>query len=147
MINWFIFYLAAQAVMFVIEFWLKTRQLRAYNSQLIPEKLQSIVTKEEFSKAQEYSRTKVQFAMLKSWITTAFELSFWGLRLPQAIYGMIYTKYYDSYCTDGYTSSYFDDWALGICFIIACSIIESVVETPFGLFSQFMIEETHGFNK
>jgi len=114
---------------------------------VIPEKLQSIVTKEEFTKAQEYSRTKMQFNMLQSWITTAFELSFWALRLPQALYAIMFTKYYESYCSDGYTPSYVDDWILGMGFVFACTIVESVVSTPFGLFSTFMIEETHGFNK
>lgn len=89
----------------------------------------------------------MQFNMLQSWITTAFELSFWALRLPQAIYAVMFTKYYESYCSDGYTPSYVDDWILGMCFVFACTIVESVVSTPFGLFSTFMIEETHGFNK
>jgi hypothetical protein len=87
--------------------------------------------------------------MLSSWITTAFELSFWALRLPQAIYAIIFSKYYESFCSgaDGYTPSYVDDWLLGMLFVFACLVVDAVVATPFGLFSTFMIEETHGFNK
>lgn len=87
----------------------------------------------------------MQFAMLTSWITTAFELAFWALRLPQAIYAIIFTKYFESYCSE--EPSYVDDWLLGMLFVFACLVVDAVVATPFELFSTFMIEETHVFNK
>jgi STE24 endopeptidase len=90
-----------------------------------------ISTEEEYKQMQNYNRDKLFFGILKSIISALKDILTIKLRLNQ--------KLFDKFFRDTYMSE--------VVFFLATYNINSILETPFDMFSTFFIEHVHGFNK
>jgi len=110
---------------------------------------QDMVNDEEFQKVQTYSREKKQFAMLRTWVMTLFNLTMWTMNWPAKIWNYFQPQIMADKHFKGqdYANTYVNDLYLALTLIMVMTLIEMVVVTPFSLYFIFGIEQTHGFNK
>jgi len=94
---------------------------------------------EEMVKASAYSADKYSFGLWSSLVSTAVTLAFiiiGGLGWLEASANSFAGEYFSG-------SSIFT----GLIFFAFLALLSSVLETPFELYSTFVLEEKHGFNK
>ena len=84
--NWFKIWVISTVIIFGIEFYLDQRQLRNFYQTMRPKSIEKYLDQKKFKKCQEYSKAKKQFAMFCSWNDFVFELAFWMLGFPPAIW-------------------------------------------------------------
>ncbi|KAF9170646.1 hypothetical protein BGX21_008562 [Mortierella sp. AD011] len=129
-------------IVFLWEEYLRFRHYRNLRSNVRPKALSEHVTEEQFLKAQAYGQDKTRFGFVKSIFdqtenTLAITLGFmpwlWDLS------GDIMFK------VAGYGSEY--EITQSVIFFMAMSIFSTIISLPFSLYSTFVIEERHGFNK
>ncbi|KAG0222372.1 CAAX prenyl protease 1 [Actinomortierella wolfii] len=136
------FVLGFTLVVFTWEQYLLFRHYRCLRSQVLPTPLKSIVTQEEFLKAQAYGRDKAKFGFVHAtWDTLQNTLVLWFNVLPLVwdIAGQIMFK------AAGYGPEY--EITQSIIFFAITSLASSILSLPFSLYSTFVVEERHGFNK
>ncbi|KAF9917511.1 hypothetical protein BX616_000770 [Lobosporangium transversale] len=134
--------LAFISLVFLWEEYLRYRHYRNLRSKVVPTALREYVSDEEFRKAQAYGLDKTRFGFVESLFTQIqntlsivydFMPWLWGLS------GNIMFK------VTGYGKEY--EITQSIMFFVVLSIISTVISLPFSLYSTFVIEERHGFNK
>ncbi|KAI1294482.1 hypothetical protein EDD11_008119 [Mortierella claussenii] len=127
---------------FLWEEYLRYRHYRNLRSKVLPKALREHVSKEEFQKAQAYGLDKTRFGFIESIFNQAqstliIQLDFmpwlWNLC------GEIMFK------LTGYGSEY--EITQSIIFFVALTIFSTIIGLPFNLYSTFVVEERHGFNK
>ncbi|KAG0357188.1 hypothetical protein BGZ54_000421 [Gamsiella multidivaricata] len=127
---------------FLWEEYLRYRHYRKLCSKTLPEALKEHVTEEQFKKAQAYGRDKTRFGFVESvfnqvqnTLIIAFDFLPWLWDLS----GEIMSK------LAGYGSEY--EIAQSIIFFALQTVFSTIISMPFSLYSTFVIEERHGFNK
>ncbi|KAG0242743.1 peptidase family M48-domain-containing protein [Mortierella sp. GBAus27b] len=127
---------------FLWEEYLRYRHYRNLRSEVRPKALQEYVTEEEFLKAQAYGLDKTRFGFVESVFgqvnsTLTIVLDFlpwlWGFS------GAVLFK------LTGYGSEY--EISQSVIFFALLTIFSTIISLPFTLYSTFVIEERHGFNK
>lgn len=82
--------------------------------------------------------------MLSNYLEFGFNLIIWSQGWPPMIWEATKPFVLEKVGDQG-TLNY--DFAQGILLIFALTFVEYIVSIPTGLFSQFMIADSHGFNK
>lgn len=120
----------------VIKIWLANRQLRHVlaHRNSVPEVFRTQVELSAHQKAADYTRAKTQLGML----TVLFEAT---LLLAFTLGGGL------QLLADWSQSTFSNPLAQGMAMIVAVMVLTSILETPFSLFSTFVIEARFGFNK
>jgi len=125
-------YLAFTTVLQLVESYLTWRQIRKNSETEIPANVKDLVTPKEFDDSQAYQKDKHTFSLASEWIMYP-----WGLFKLVFVNPFVWTSL--SYLDNEYYQS--------IALILITSWIEIPVSIIFSLYSTFVIEERHGFNK
>ncbi|KAI8822201.1 peptidase family M48-domain-containing protein [Fimicolochytrium jonesii] len=119
---------------------LNYRQYLALHNPKIPASVSHVIKADEFNKARLYGLDKAKFAFLKDLveqIESTVYIYYDVLPYVWNVAGTLMGKY-------GYGAEY--EVVQSIVFVVLLSIIPST-SIPFSLYSTFVIEERHGFNK
>lgn len=124
---------------YAFETYLDTRQYRAHKRTSLPPELEGVVSPLKFAKARAYSLDKSHLHFVHSFVGLVEALSMLVL-LPR------FWKV---------TSLDFKFWVLNgrneiehsIIYLLTGSLFSQVLELPFSLYSTFVVESRHGFNK
>ena len=129
-------FLALLAATILTRLWLSQRQVRhiqSHRSQ-VPEAFAQKISLEEHQKAADYSTTKIRFGRLSlAWET--LWLLLWTLGGGISLVDQWWQGYELSALTTG------------IAVILSISLLGSLLDMPFSLYSTFVIEQRFGFNK
>jgi len=121
---------------FLLETYLKIRNLKSieFNKNAIPERFVSVVTEEEYKKSIEYNVDRIRFqiftALFGSVVLIVFTLGGLFNLLSEIVISTT-------------SSDVFGAVLLGLLLLI----VEEVISIPISIYSTFVIEERHGFNK
>jgi STE24 endopeptidase len=129
----FLFFLAASII---ARLWLSQRQINHISQHRgqVPEAFAEKISLEEHQKAADYSTTKLRYARL----TLAWE----------TIWLLLWTLGGGLSLLDSWWSQYqLSPLWTGIAVILSLGLIMSLLDTPFSLYSTFVIEQRFGFNK
>lgn len=129
-------FIAALLLGTVIKLWLANRQLRHVlaHRDNVPEVFRTQVELSAHQKAADYTRAKTQLGI----ITVLFEAT---LLLAFTLGGGL------QLLAEWSQSTFSNPLAQGMAMIVAVMVLTSILETPFSLFSTFVIEARFGFNK
>jgi STE24 endopeptidase len=121
-------------LVFSIKFYVALRQLRSYSNTTPRPELAAIVSKEEFAKAQAYGYDKLSFGLKKDVLDFMIEVVIITCQLLAYVWSIL--------------GSYFDnDLYRSLALALVLMVIDRIQSIPFELYSIFVIEEKHGFNK
>jgi len=126
---------------YLFETYLDIRQHKKLQEKKLPKELEGVIAQEKFEKAQVYGLDKSNFGFLTSvfgQVETSLILWFGGLPFLWNYATQLAEKF-------GYGPEY--EITISLIFIFLSIIYETIVHLPFGLYSTFVIEERHGFNK
>ena len=129
-------FLALLAATVITRFWLSYRQARhiEQHRDAVPEAFAARVSLAEHQKAADYSTTKIRLGRLSlAWETVWLLL--WTLGGGLSLVAAWWTGFGWSPLTTG------------IAVIISMAILMSLLDTPFSLYSTFVVEQRFGFNK
>ncbi|KAF8950141.1 hypothetical protein BGZ52_003537 [Haplosporangium bisporale] len=131
--------------MLLVFYWEEYLRLRHYSnlrSKECPKALREHVTDEEFQKAQAYGRDKATFGFVSNLvdqIQSALMLVLDFLPWLWGVSGRV------MFAATGFGSDY--EITQSIIFFAMFSVISTILSLPSSLYSTFVIEERHGFNK
>lgn len=129
-------------LMFLWESYLSSRQHRIYKTVLqIPRELLGILDTETFDKARLYHLDRSNFDFWFGWysqIESTLILLLGGIPWLWAISGNIIAKW-------GYSSE--DEIKQTLVFLLLASIFSAITDLPWSIYSTFVVEQKHGFNK
>ncbi|ORZ26199.1 peptidase family M48-domain-containing protein [Absidia repens] len=134
--------IAFTCVIFGFEQYLNYRQYRRYLMRDRPKELADIVTEEDFKKAQSYNLDKSQFGFVHDLIK---QLESVAILHYDGMAWLWYTSGYLLETYGGYGSEY--QILQSLVFSILFSWFSTLTSLPFSLYSTFVVEEKHGFNK
>ena len=103
-------------------------------TDVLPKELVGVYDDEKFKKQQDYEKTTGKFSL----ITSSF--SFVVIMLMLFLYGFSYVDYLAQFITD-------NNILQALIFFGVIMSISGAINTPFELYSTFVIEEKFGFNK
>lgn len=110
--------------------WLNLR----HSKETLPDRLNDVYEKDEYEKSQRYHKTQARF----SFLTSAFSLMVSLLLLSLGGFGYL----------DGLLRPHFESQILlSLAFFGTLFVLSDIINTPFQLYSVFVIEERFGFNK
>ncbi|KAI8969992.1 peptidase family M48-domain-containing protein [Mycotypha africana] len=141
-LNYKQFVIGFQCIVYVFEQYLNLRQHRRYLLRDRPTELADIVTAEDFKKAQAYNLDKSRFGFivgLYKQIETVLIIYYDVLPTLWNISG------FAMYKVSGYGPEH--EIIQSLVFLTLFNIISTITNLPFSLYSTFVIEERHGFNK
>ncbi|XP_041353885.1 CAAX prenyl protease 1 homolog [Gigantopelta aegis] len=129
-------------VMYLWETYLSWRQRNVYKtSTKVPDVLQDVLDKETFEKARLYQLDKSNFGFwsdLYSQVESTLILVCGGLPFLWTLAGRILLRF-------GYGFEY--EILQSLVFTVVAMLISTALSLPWTLYSTFVIEEKHGFNK
>ncbi|KAK9694531.1 zinc metalloprotease [Basidiobolus ranarum] len=126
---------------YLFETYLSYRQHCKLQEPRRPKAIEDIVTEEEFEKARQYGLDKSRFGFISgAWsqfentMLIQYEFLAWAWGVSGSLIGYF-----------GYGSEY--EIVQSVFFFVIISLIGSITSIPFSLYSTFVIEQRHGFNK
>ncbi|MES1918350.1 hypothetical protein MHBO_000329, partial [Bonamia ostreae] len=130
-------------IMFVLEIYIQWRQNSVHKIKKPPAHLQGYVTQEKFSTTQNYNLDKSNFRIAK--IFFEFLTSIYFFRNVHRFYLASKELAFSLRSED----SIFHSHGLLTAAILAASLIVvlQVIDIPFDIYYNFILEEAHGFNK
>ena len=138
--NWMHMSLAFVSLEFVWDLYLIWRQRRTVKANTEPNSdVQKLMDAETFTKARSYSLDKINFGILKDIYDHAESL---GVTLNFVLL-IIWT--FSGTCINYF--GYSDELIQSNMFLFITTVITLVVQLPWSLYSTFVLEEKHGFNK
>lgn len=131
-----IFFIIAE---YIFDLYLNIRQWKRFHVKTLPEELKSIESQEEFEKSQNYGLDKISFSMVKNYLSVMQKIIILYFNILPYVWDL---------CSDillyyGIEGEIFQ----ALLFTYILSIHGIIDELPFSLYSIFVIEEKHGFNK
>jgi len=102
-----------------------------------------IVTQGEFEKSSAYGRDKMSFGF----ITDAFETIKTLLTLHFFLMPWFWDQSGLALVYFGYSADASNEIVHSLVFLLGQSLVDTAIGIPFSLYSTFVIEERHGFNK
>lgn len=123
------------SVLHFFEQYLEYRQLQKNRESAVPEEFQGIVDEAKFLESQAYQKDKRLFGFVKDWVSFIFDKVQLFLITPWLWH---------------YAVSVFGEEAEYSCtlfFLFLLQWVEKPISIPFSLYSNFVVEEKHGFNK
>ena len=131
------FFITVILSVFVLRLFLAIRQMRyiASHANSVPLAFQEKISLHSHTRAANYNQEKLKLSIFSLLIDTAFLLSLTYGGLLQNLHILI--------------ASYLPEAGIlyGLCLFFSITIIGVVLELPFDLYAQFVIEEKYGFNK
>ena len=121
---------------FLLETYLKIRNISSIqkNRNKIPERFRSVVTEEEYKKSIEYNLDRVKFQIFTAFFSSVILLLF-------TLGGLF--NYLANIVINTTSSDILGAVLLGLLLLI----VEEIISIPIAIYSTFVIEERHGFNK
>jgi STE24 endopeptidase len=113
--------------------WLNIAHVRKHQNQ-VPLYFHDKISLDEYQKGIAYTREKARFGMIASWVEAPI---FWGLLLS-GFYGKLDTTV---------RALGFGTVGTGLLYLAAVSMVFFLFSLPFSLYSTFVIEQKHGFNR
>ncbi|KAL4232542.1 CAAX prenyl protease 1 [Mactra antiquata] len=129
-------------LVYLWEGYMSSRQRALYRTVVkLPEKLEGVMDQETYDKARLYNLDKSNFGFwvgLWGEIEHSLILIYGGIPYIWRISGNVIEKY-------GYDSSY--EITQSVVFLVFAMTFSTITSMPFSVYSTFVIEQKHGFNK
>ena len=129
-------FIALISIKFLLETYLKIRNLKSIdnNKESVPDRFKDVVTEEEYKKSIFYNTDRIKFQIFTSLFGVVVLIIF-------TIGGLL--NYLTQVVMDITPSNVLGAVLLGLLLII----VEEIISIPISIYSTFVIEERHGFNK
>ena len=129
-------FIALISIKFLLETYLKIRNLKSIdnNKESVPDRFKDVVTEEEYKKSIFYNTDRIKFQIFTSLFGSIVLIIF-------TIGGLL--NYLTQVVMDITPSNVLGAVLLGLLLII----VEEIISIPISIYSTFVIEERHGFNK
>ncbi len=129
-------FLIALVLMAATRLWLASRQIRhvSRHRDTVPAQFAESITLDMHHKAADYTIARTRLAMLEVPVQAALLI---GLTLLGGL----------NLLNQAWLSVFGPGYAYGVALIVSVIAISSLVELPFSLYSQFVVEERFGFNR
>ena len=129
-------FIALISIKFLLETYLKIRNLKSIdnNKESVPDRFKDVVTEEEYKKSIFYNTDRIKFQIFTSLFGSVVLIVF-------TIGGLL--NYLTQVVMDITPSNVLGAVLLGLLLII----VEEIISIPISIYSTFVIEERHGFNK
>ena len=129
-------FIALISIKFLLETYLKIRNLKSIdnNKESVPDRFKDVVTEEEYKKSIFYNTDRIKFQIFTSLFGSVVLIIF-------TIGGLL--NYLTQVVMDITQSNVLGAVPLGLLLII----VEEIISIPISIYSTFVIEERHGFNK
>ena len=129
-------FIALISIKFLLETYLKIRNLKSIdnNKESVPSRFKDVVTVEEYKKSIFYNTDRIKFQIFTSLFGSVVLIVF-------TIGGLL--NYLTQVVMDITPSNVLGAVLLGLLLII----VEEIISIPISIYSTFVIEERHGFNK
>ena len=129
-------FIALILIKFLLETYLKIRNLKSIdnNKDSIPPRFKNVVTEEEYKKSILYNKDRIKFQIFTALFGSVVLIIF-------TIGGLL--NYLTQVVMDMTSSNVLGAVLLGLLLII----VEEIISIPISIYSTFVIEERHGFNK
>jgi STE24 endopeptidase len=130
---------------YVLENYLSLRQHSRYKLKQVPTELKSIIGDEKFVKSQNYHLDKSRFGFVSGFIDMI--LNFVIIYYLPCIwdYSFKILEKLSHYASRTVTED--NEIQHSVAFFLVYFLISNIIKLPFSLYSTFVIEERHGFNK
>ena len=134
--NFTLIFISLIAIKFLLETYLKIRNLKSIelNKDTIPERFTSVVTEEEYKKSIDYNIDRIRFQI--------FTALFGAVVLVIFTLGGLF-----NFLTEVVVSTTSSDVLGAVLLGLLLLIVEEAISIPLSIYSTFVIEERHGFNK
>ena len=129
-------FIALILIKFLLETYLKIRNLKSIdnNKDSVPHRFKNVVTEEEYKKSILYNTDRIKFQIFTALFGSVVLVIF-------TIGGLL--NYLTQVVMDMTSSNVLGAVLLGLLLII----VEEIISIPISIYSTFVIEERHGFNK
>ena len=129
-------FIALILIKFLLETYLKIRNLKSIdnNKDSVPPRFKNVVTEEEYKKSILYNTDRIKFQIFTALFGSVVLVIF-------TIGGLL--NYLTQVVMDMTSSNVLGAVLLGLLLII----VEEIISIPISMYSTFVIEERHGFNK
>ena len=129
-------FIALILIKFLLETYLKIRNLKSIdnNKDSVPPRFKNVVTEEEYKKSILYNTDRIKFQIFTALFGSVVLVVF-------TIGGLL--NYLTQVVMDVTSSNVLGAVLLGLLLII----VEEIISIPISIYSTFVIEERHGFNK
>jgi len=129
-------FIALILIKFLLETYLKIRNLKSIdnNKDFVPPRFKDVVTEEEYKKSILYNTDRIKFQIFTALFGSVVLVIF-------TIGGLL--NYLTQVVMDMTSSNVLGAVLLGLLLII----VEEIISIPISIYSTFVIEERHGFNK
>jgi|TARA_B100001769_G_scaffold229841_1_gene191934 STE24 endopeptidase len=129
-------FIALILIKFLLETYLKIRNLKSIdnNKDSVPPRFKNVVTEEEYKKSILYNTDRIKFQIFTALFGSVVLIIF-------TIGGLL--NYLTQVVMDMTSSNVLGAVLLGLLLII----VEEIISIPISIYSTFVIEERHGFNK
>ena len=129
-------FIALILIKFLLETYLKIRNLKSIdnNKAFVPPRFKDVVTEEEYKKSIEYNLDRVKFQIFTAFFSSVILLLF-------TLGGLF--NYLANIVINTTSSDILGAVLLGLLLLI----VEEIISIPIAIYSTFVIEERHGFNK
>ena len=129
-------FIALILIKFLLETYLKIRNLKSINNNKdsVPPRFKDVVTEEEYKKSILYNTDRIKFQIFTALFGSVVLIIF-------TIGGLL--NYLTQVVMDMTSSNVLGAVLLGLLLII----VEEIISIPISIYSTFVIEERHGFNK
>ena len=129
-------FIALILIKFLLETYLKIRNLKSIdnNKDSVPPRFKDVVTEEEYKKSIHYNKDRIKFQVFTALFGSVVLVIF-------TIGGLL--NYLTQVVMDMTSSNVLGAVLLGLLLII----VEEIISIPISIYSTFVIEERHGFNK
>ena len=129
-------FIALILIKFLLETYLKIRNLKSIdnNKASVPPRFKDVVTDEEYKKSILYNTDRIKFQIFTALFGSVILVVF-------TIGGLL--NYLTEVVLDITSSNVLGAVLLGLLLII----VEEIISIPISIYSTFVIEERHGFNK
>ena len=129
-------FIALILIKFLLETYLKIRNLKSIdnNKDSVPPRFKNVITEEEYKKSILYNTDRIKFQIITALFGSVVLVIF-------TIGGLL--NYLTGVVMDMTSSNVLGAVLLGLLLII----VEEIISIPISIYSTFVIEERHGFNK
>ncbi|CAN1293170.1 CAAX prenyl protease 1 homolog [Linum perenne] len=128
-------------VMYIFETYLDLRQLAAYKLLTLPRPLQGVISQEKLEKSRAYSLDKSYFSFVHDFVSIVLDSAIlWYGILP-----WVWKKSENFLVSVGLNAE--NEIIHTLAFLGSVMMWSQITDLPFSLYSTFVIEARHGFNK
>lgn len=136
--------MAFGTAVYLVDVYIASRQRAVYRNKdvKLPKMLADIMSDEQFEKSRTYSLDKSVFGLFSgifSQVKDTGMLVFFVSPMFLSLSKSLLEKYLPNFATS--------EFAITFVYMVTSGLVEQVISLPFSLYSQFVIEERHGFNK